>query len=257
MSPHGLKHAKFGNDYFGLRGRAAMADADKIRNDIRLLLRTPWDERSGIVVPETQDVTLARGAVNLEAAFLYADMADSTWFAQHWTREATAKVIRAFLNASTQVIRDEGGAIRSFDGDRVMAIFVGDGKCSLAARCALKINYAVTNIVHGELKSYYTDYGTSRGIGHCTGIAVGDAMIVRGGVFGHNDLISVGSAPNVAAKLSALRTGAPTYVTEAVYTQLDQASRVGSDGRNMWVAETRSIAGAHMRLYRSTYWWEL
>lgn len=233
-----------------------MAIASKIRTDVRRLLRTSWSERDGTVVPKTEDLSLSNGAVNLDAVFLYADMANSTWFAHNWTKYATANVIRAFLSAATQVIRAEGGEIRSFDGDRVMGIFIGNAKCSTAARCALKINYAVRTIVDEELRDRYNDYDRTPKIGHCTGVALGEAMLVRGGVRGNNDLVSIGTAPNIAAKLSAIRTGYSTYIATEVRNQLNEASVIGSDGRNMWSQVFHNIGGQPKVLYASTWWWE-
>ncbi|MGB6659152.1 MAG: hypothetical protein WBE90_08670, partial [Xanthobacteraceae bacterium] len=43
------------------------------------------------------------------------------------------------------------------------------------------------------------------GLAHCTGIDTSEVLVVRAGIRNNNDLIWVGSAPNVTAKLSALR----------------------------------------------------
>ena len=45
--------------------------------------------------------------------------------------------------------------ITAYDGDRVMAVFIGDPQSAPAARCALKINYAVANIINPALKVQY------------------------------------------------------------------------------------------------------
>lgn len=234
-----------------------MASESTLRSQIRSVLRTRWDKRTGQVVPETEDVKLSGGGVELEAAFLYCDMADSTKLAQSCKQEAAGKVIRSFLDAVTRVIRAERGAIRSFDGDRVMGIFIGDSKCTSSARCALKINYVVREIIHEELENYYSDYPESFRIGHCTGVALGKTLLVRGGVRNNNDLVSIGKAPNIAAKLSSLRTKAPSYITDDVYSNLhDSAKYGGENNRPMWTRETRTVAGRAQALYRSTWWWK-
>jgi hypothetical protein len=48
-------------------------------------------------------------------------------------------------------IKSYGGEIRSYDGDRVMAIFITGAKNTTAAECALKINYAMQRIVEPAL----------------------------------------------------------------------------------------------------------
>lgn len=232
-----------------------MGISSDIRAEVRKVLSAPWDRRTGQVVPNSEDIKLSGGAVELDAVFLYADMADSTLLAQTWKPEAAAKVIRSFLDASTRVIRSEGGKIRSFDGDRVMGIFVGGFKCTAAARCALKINYAVTEILQDELASAFSDYPSSFRVSHCTGAALGKALLVRGGVRNNNDLVSVGSAPNVAAKLSGLRTGHSSYITSELYDEMSNTAAF-SDGRPMWSREFRTIASRNIMLYRSTWVWE-
>ncbi|MEU5905187.1 hypothetical protein ABZ780_12510, partial [Micromonospora sp. NPDC047467] len=83
----------------------------------------------------------------MDAVYLYADMANSTGLARDFDPKTAAKVVRAYLDATCRVIKSRGGEIRSFDGDRVMAIFMGGSKNSNAARCALNINWAVTKVV--------------------------------------------------------------------------------------------------------------
>lgn len=57
------------------------------------------------------------------------------------------------LDATCRVLLRRGGVIKSFDGDRVMAIFLGNNKNSEAAKCALQINYTVQKIVKPVLES--------------------------------------------------------------------------------------------------------
>jgi len=108
-----------------------MGLAEEITTSVTSVVTSDWNIRKGTVVPNTEDVTLKNGAVELDAVYLYADMADSTRLARDFSATTAAKVIRCYLDATCRVIRARGGEIRSFDGDRVMAIFVGDSKNSL------------------------------------------------------------------------------------------------------------------------------
>lgn len=87
-----------------------------------------WSITNGTVVPTTDDIVMRNGGRLLDATYAYADLADSSKIAQTLKKEAAAKIIRAFVNSATRILRNFGGEIRSFDGDRVMAIFVGDDK---------------------------------------------------------------------------------------------------------------------------------
>lgn len=58
-----------------------------------------------------------------------------------------AEVYKTYLRCASQIIRDEGGTITAYDGDRVMAVFAGENKDTTAVRTALKINHAVQLIL--------------------------------------------------------------------------------------------------------------
>ncbi|MFD8288072.1 adenylate/guanylate cyclase domain-containing protein [Streptomyces lavendulae] len=219
-----------------------------------------WNSRKGNVVPETEDVSLSNGAVEVDAVYLYADLANSTSLAQDFTDTTAAKVIRAYLDATCRVIRARGGKIRSFDGDRVMAVFMGPTKNTDAAKCALQINYAVTKIVRPKAEANLSSLKTQGfEIKHCVGIDSGKALIVRGGVRGSNDLVSIGRAPNVAAKLSDVRNGNyHTYITRDVYNDMVDSVKTSKDGRSLWEGPyTREIGGKTITVYRSSWTWSL
>lgn len=106
------------------------------------------------------------------------------WFA--------AEVYKSFLHCASIIIRDQGGEITAFDGDRVMAVFIGDNKRTSAAKSALKINYAVTPIINPEIKDKYSDIAYT--MRHAVGIDISKVFIARTGVRGANDLVWVGRA---------------------------------------------------------------
>ncbi len=87
-----------------------------------------------------------------------------------------------------------------------MGIFVGKTKNTPAVRCALKINHVFLNIIKPKLIAKYPTLASgSYKLAHCVGVDTSEVLVIRGGVRNNNDLVWVGRAPNVAAKLSALR----------------------------------------------------
>lgn len=54
---------------------AMTALGDNLKNDVQKIFNTTWDTRKGQVVPKTDDVALSNGAVKLDVAVLYADLA--------------------------------------------------------------------------------------------------------------------------------------------------------------------------------------
>jgi adenylate cyclase len=235
-----------------------MALADTLSSDIDSIFSTPWDTRDGQVVPKTEDVALKGGAVKLDAVVLYADLFHSTALAQQVPRTTAAKIVRAYLSSMTRLVTAHGGSVRSFDGDRVMGVFVGDSKNSQAAKCALKMNYIVKDVLRPKAEAQFASI-TKEGIAiaHCAGIHRSEVLVVRGGVRGNNDLVFVGSAPNIAAKLSDIRNSDwHSYITWKVHKYLNDDALYGSDGRPMWTKTKRTVAGAEWELYKSTWWWK-
>lgn len=237
-----------------------MALGDEIRSDLDKMVGKPWSIRDGNVVPGNDDVGLYNNdAVKLDAVYLYADLLGSTKLARDFTPQVAGKVIRASLRTASLVIKEFEGEIRSYDGDRVMGIFIGGSKNSNAATVALKINAAMQEIVQPAL---YAKLPTLERDGYqprmCVGIASGEAFIARAGVRGSSDLVSIGRAPNVAAKLSDIREGGTwrTYITAQVYNRLKDDAKL-SEGTNMWEARNANVGGEQMTIYRSQYRWSV
>ncbi|MEQ1947406.1 MAG: adenylate/guanylate cyclase domain-containing protein [Bryobacteraceae bacterium] len=220
------------------------------------IVKTRWDLRAGLVIPETDDITLGNSGVTLEATVLYADLADSTELAL-FDQEIAAEVCKAYLVGTTRLIKAAGGEIRSFDGDRVMGVFIGKSKNTSAAKAALKINYFFTRVLEPAFLSFYGRLKDSPfRFAQSVGIDTGDVRAVRAGIRNSNDLVWVGRAPNIAAKLSSIREpDYSTYITEAVYDMLHDSAKL-SDGQNMW--ERRSWAKGEPygtdTVYRSCWW---
>ena len=91
------------------------------------------------------------------------------------------------------------------------------------------------------------------------GIATSDALVIRGGVRRTgSDLVSIGVAPNLAAKLSDVRE-APytTRIGAGTYKQLNDVTKL-SDGKNMWQGPyTMKMGGTEYKYYRSSYRWSI
>ncbi len=229
--------------------------ADTLESDIRKILDTAWNSRSGQVVPETKDVALSNGAVKLDVAVLYADLAQSTQLARK-NKSTAAKVVRAYLSTMARLITNNGGVVRSFDGDRVMGVFIGGSKNTDAARCALKMNYVLTKMLRPQAQAKFTSLKQFK-IKHCVGVSRSEVLVVRGGIRDNNDLVFIGSAPNLAAKLSEIRNSPwNTYITHNVYGQLHKDAKFGGDGRNMWTSTKRKLAGDEWSLYKSSWHWK-
>ncbi len=229
-----------------------MGLADDLESEVAAILRTKWDEREGRVVPDTNDVKLGNDAVTLDGTVLYADLADSTDLVIGYKPWFAAEIYKCYLHCASKIIRDEGGVVTAFDGDRVMAVFLGDFKNTSAARCALKINYAAANIVTPAIEKEYpkSPYKVHQSVG----VDTSKLFVARTGIRGSNDLVWVGRAANYAAKLCSLREGLyASWITDAVYSIMDDNAKY-SDGKSMW--EQRTWTARNTTVYRSNWWWK-
>lgn len=228
-----------------------------LKNDLETAVgntfRTAWARRDGKVVPQYTDLKMTNDAVDLDCTMLYADLSDSTVLVDRYKDEFAAEIYKTFLTCAARIINSEGGEIRSYDGDRVMAIYIGGSKNTSAARSALKIHYAVKHIIEPKMKEQYTS-GTYV-LKHVVGIDTSKAMAIRTGVRGDNDLAWIGKSPNYAAKLSSQSDSYQTWISEAVYNML-HADLKYSSGTSMWTSQ-RLPALNNMLAYRSTYWWRI
>lgn len=183
-----------------------MALFDTLKTEIENTLSIDWSERNGNVIPDSTTVALKDGAVKIEATFLYADLAGSSKLAEVCPWQTTSKIIRAYLDSCVRIIKAHGGEIKSFDGDRVMGVFIGDYKDTNATNCARKIDYVVEEIINPKAhKKFKSIRENEIKITHCVGIDVGECRAVRAGIRNNNDLIWIGKAPSFAAKLSDVR----------------------------------------------------
>jgi adenylate cyclase len=235
--------------------------SDNIESDVNDVIDTTWNKRRSNQIPNTQQVALSGGAVEVAAIYLYSDLAKSSQMARDFDRRVTAKILKSFLATSVRLIRARGGRILSFDGDRVMGAFVGDYKNSNAAKCALNINYAVLKVIRPKFERKYQSVREAGfRIQHCTGVDTGEVLIVRAGARGSNDLISIGRAPNLAAKLSDIRENPyNTIITSSVYLKLsDESKYAKKDGEsvNMWQQRSWGFLDDNLTLYRSNYSWK-
>lgn len=224
---------------------------EELQEDAKKTFSARWSEREGIVVPTDESINLGNDAVNVEATVLYADMADSTALVDTKTKTFAAEIYKTYLNCAAKIIRDEGGTVTAYDGDRIMAIYIGDTKNTPAVRTALKINYAVREIITLAMKVVYasTEYIPKAVIG----IDTSKLFVAKTGVRGANDLVWVGRAANYAAKLTTLPHTYPTYITAEVYNHMHDSVKV-TNGRSMWEA-VRWNTFDNRTIYQSNWWW--
>lgn len=231
-----------------------MALKDELIEQVGKIFREQWSVRDGRVVPEAKDVAFANEAVKLEdAVVLYADMSGSTALVNIESWSFAAEVYKTFLYCAARVITSEDGVITAYDGDRIMAVYIGDSPNTSAVRTALKINACRIDIINPLLLKQYPS--KSYQLKHVVGIDRSTLRAARTGARGANDLVWVGRAANYAAKLSSLPDSHATRITADVYNRLGDVAKF-TNMVSMW-EEAQWTEMGNLKIYRSTWKWGL
>ena len=223
----------------------------RLEIDVAKTFYDQWELVATAGVPGPTELKLnANYAKELKSAtVLYADLNGSTRMVDHEDWRFSAEVYKTYLRCTSEIIKSESGRITAYDGDRVMAIYTGDHKNTQAVTSALKINYAIKNILQPALDRQYPTSGFK--VKHVVGIDTAFLRAARIGVHGDNDIVWVGRAANYAAKLTSLSEGT-TWITKAVYdVMLDKVKY--SNGQDIWEAR-KWTSMDDFSIYRTNYW---
>ena len=226
-----------------------MTLADDLRAEVRKIFQERWTTASRGAVPESVDLELRNDAVTVHGAVLYADLDGSTALVDTKKPQFAAEIYRTYLVCAARIIESDKGTITAYDGDRIMAVYTGKNRHSKAVRSALKINFAVKEIINPAVAELYPDAGYQ--VRQSVGIDASELLVARTGIRRANDLVWVGRAANHAAKLSA-RSGPVTQITSEVYDRLDQALKYGENRQSAWGSSTANEIG-NRKIYTSDF----
>src|SRR5260370_42389295 len=133
-----------------------MGLADDLKEEVKEIVSNSWEVTEAQVVPDPESLKLSNDARHFErATILYADLSGSTSLVDNHKWQVAGKIYKSYLACAARIIRSLDGEITAYDGDRVMAVFIGKRQTSNAAKCALQINWAVKKIVNPALKAQY------------------------------------------------------------------------------------------------------
>lgn len=232
-----------------------MALLEDLKTEVASIFRSTWTERAGRIVPSPENLRLGNDAATLDAIVLYADMSDSTDLVDHHPPQFAAEIYKAYLTCGARILKGEGATITAYDGDRIMAVFVGDTPASTAARAGLKLNAAVLEIINPALLMQYPN--TPYRLSHVVGIDCSPLFVSRIGVRNDNDLVWVGRAANYAAKLCAINEPNTVFITGEVFDRLQNASKFGGAQNELMWTERRWTQRGDMRIYGSQWKWRV
>lgn len=215
--------------------------------------RKPWGAiPDANVVPTIDSLDFGNDGKRIDVTILYADIAESTKLVDETIDTRAAEYYKAFLHCASQLIKKNGGEIQAYDGDRVMAVYVGADHANNAVSTALELHCSVVEIIDPTFSTVYTK--TPRKLKFTVGIDSGRCLVVKVGVRAVGELAWIGGAANYAAKLNSfegLDHEYPIRVTQQTYERLTGAFLHGPRNELMWDGPYTNLKGRSH--YRTSY----
>ena len=106
-------------------------------------------------VPLPQDIPLGREAAELQATALFMDLRQSSDITNHFRRQTAAKMFKSYFHGAVAIVRANNGVVRSFNGDGMLALFIGDFRSSNASKAAMETLWFVRNVLRPKSARYF------------------------------------------------------------------------------------------------------
>lgn len=233
-----------------------MSLLEDLQNKLSAYFKEKYEVEETTIVPGTDYSKLTFGNKGLvsEFAFLFIDIRHSSLLHDTYGYTNAAKIYQSFHDICLRIIEDRNGKVRAFDGDRIMGVFSGDAKRTNAARAAMHIRWAISEILNPNL---------SKGIEVGCGIDVGKTLVTKVGKgrdINNNDLIWIGKACNHAAHL-AQEANTSIIVSPDVYESMNAETKYKdprTKAENMWASKKITLkSGKQIDVYESGFHWKL
>jgi len=215
-------------------------------------------------VPNPEDIPLGNEAARLKATTLFIDVNQSSDIANAFRRQTAAKMMKGYFDGAVRIINSNNGKVRSFNGDGMLAIFIGDYHSSNAVKAAMQVDWFVWNVLQPKFRRYFSNNQAALGqaldfeIG--CGLDDGEIFAVRVGIKGTNDVAWVGRCTNASAKLaSSVSTPHNVAITRDVYSRMvDDRKYYSTSGAHMWSSErTETIGGVDRAVRTTSFGWAI
>jgi adenylate cyclase len=209
--------------FFALIGRAAL-DASYQLKERRLLKRSFAGSVSPVVMREILAGKLAPelGGERRHVCILFADIRDFTTRSEAMPPEAAIALLNRYFQRVVEVIHAEGGAVSSFIGDGIMAIFGAPNPMQNPSRAAFAAAQAMQReVARLNLQLAEEGLGPIR-IG--IGLHAGEGVVGHVGSSARHDYTAIGDVTNVASRLEGVtkETGHGVICSRAVAMELGE-----------------------------------
>jgi adenylate cyclase len=151
-------------------------------------------------IPSAENVAFGKKAYRIKLTAFCIDLRKSTDLLRIHDKETCGKIHKSFLTIATAIIAQNGGQLRSFNGDSVLAFWPAQYKSQIedSVRAAFQLKWALDV----KFSSYFEQYSK---LDFGIGIDYGDVYIVKAGLPKNdntNDLVFLGMCVNFATMIA-------------------------------------------------------
>lgn len=208
-----------------LGSRNALDTIEKLRE--RRRLRASF---SGYVSPAVMEEILAGrirpelGGVSGYVCVMFSDIRGYTTRSERMTPQQVIAFLNRYFERVVALIHGRGGAVVSFMGDGIMAVFGAPKPLANPCREAFEAARAILEYVNEVNAQFRAEGEAPMEIG--VGLHAGEAVIGHVGSSVRHDFTAIGDVTNVASRLEGLtkETGCRIVVSRAVAERLDEAA---------------------------------
>lgn len=175
-----------------------MSLLEEVTTDVDNYLAGTYDVTKPQDVPESDEVPLGKKAMEFEATALFVDVRQSTDVTDSFRRQTAAKMTKAYFSGAVRIINRNGGAVRSFNGDGMLAFFIGGTRTSPSVKSAMQIDWFVTELLRPKFEKYFENNKSALGkaLTFEVGCGIDDGWIyaVKVGIRGGHERCRLGRA---------------------------------------------------------------
>lgn len=236
-----------------------MATNQDIIDKIDEFLNEAYVRTETFGVPKKADLTFGNSVKKMpHAVVMFIDMRKSRKILADANDFWSVKIHKSFIRVVTHCLENRDGHMRSFNGDGVLAFFVGENAASRAVRAAMDIKgfvFKINEKLEAKDKNKI-DFGI--------GISQGPMMVAKSGKSGDDqtkqDLIWIGLALYVALELSDFgKSPENIWISPKVRTAIGNEKHLNvvydKNGESIWVKHTKKLKSVGDYEVRATSWY--
>ena len=236
-----------------------MGLVEDLENKVRDYLDGDYEITETKTIPSVENVPFGKKAIKMQLCAYCIDIRKSTELLTIHEKQTSGKIHKAFLAVASSIVLENGGEIRSFNGDGLLAFWPAyyKNQISTAVKTAMNTKWLLDVRLSPLFEKYEKiDFGI--------GVDWGDVYIIRAGIprnTNNNDLVFIGKCVNYATAIANQAHG-PGHVeiSESTYSNLEDDCIYGEQNGvkvNMWKDGSVKWKNEDHKTKITTWYWNL